>query len=505
MKRILTLFAAMAVTFVVTAQKSDYDNYMGLTLHPAAGLNTMVCNPSDGTHTLGIGIDAGLHYAHFFGDHFGFGFGAHFNRVTSSTKYNFTEVTSGLTHIDNPNVKYDLITDFDNWKERQAINLLSIPVEFFWRKIKNDKWTFLAGLGASFDLPLSGKYRADDGSYTTSGYFPALGYTVNNMPSHGFGTYDADVESDIEGLKMGVGIIADLGYRLSLKNNWGLYFGIYGGYSLNSMAEETDQPLVDISSDASQHIYNGTFASNQIDGLHLLRVGVKVGIDLGWIGGKRKAEMLAAEQAAQAAREKAVADSLARVKAEAEARAAAEKLAREKAEAARLAREKAEAEARAAAERAAREKAVSDALAREQALIDSIAALKKNMPAKPVTRVEMQKQLDDINATVYFETKGTTPKFDKKTDAIIHTLCASMMVDENLKAEITGHTDNTGTAAINIKYGQKRAEALKKYMISLGAPAKNIITKSRGQEEPLVPNDSDENRAKNRRATVILK
>ena len=56
-----------------------------------------------------------------------------------------------------------------------------------------------------------------------------------------------------------------------------------------------------------------------------------------------------------------------------------------------------------------------------------------------------------------------------------------------------------------MKYGKKRAEALKKYMISLGAPAANILIESRGQEDPIAPNDSDENRAKNRRATVILK
>ena len=502
MKRIMTLFAALAVTLAVTAQKSDFDNYIGLTLHPAAGLNTMVCSPANGTHSLGIGIEAGLHYTHFFGQHFGLGIGAHFDRANSSTLYDFTEVTPGLTHNDNPNVKYDLNTDFNDWKERQGVNFLSIPVELFWRSVRNDKCTFLAGLGASFDLPLSGKYKAQDGSYTTSGYFPALGYTVYDLPSHGFGTYDADLESSIEGLKMGVSLIADLGYRLSLKNNWGLYLGIYGGYSLNSMAEETENPLLDIAADGSQHTYNGTFASNQIDGLHLLRVGLKIGVDLGWIGGKRKAEMLAAEQAARA---KAEADSLALVKAEAEARAAKERLAREKDEAERQAKERALAEQRAAAERAARAKAEAEARAREQALLDSIAALHKNMPAQPVTRVEMQKQLDDINATVYFETKGTTPKFDSKTDAIIHTLCASMMVDPNLKAEITGHTDNTGTPQVNLKYGMKRAEALKKYMISLGAPAANIEVKTSGQEEPIVPNDSDENRAKNRRATVILK
>lgn len=500
MKRIMTLIAAVTLAFSAVAQKGEINNYIGLTVSPF-GLNTMLCQPTDGTHYLKLGLGAGLHYNHFFGEHFGFGLGVHYDRVRSATNYNITEVTSGLTHTDNPNVVYDLNTQFNNWTERQTVNVLSVPVELFWRNVINKRWTVLAGLGVAFDLPLSGKYTAEEGTYTTSGYFPALGYTVYDLPSHGFGTYNADVEHDINGLKLGVSVMADFGYRLSLKNNWGLYFGVYGGYCVNSMADESENPLVNIADDAT-HTYNGTFASNQIGGLHLLRAGVKLGIDLGWLGGKRKAEMLAAEQAA---REKAEAERLAREKAEAEARAAAEKLAREKAEADRLAREKAEAEARAAAERAARAKAEAEARAREQALLDSIAALQANMPAKPVTRVEMQKQLDDINATVYFETKGTTPKFDAKTDAIIHTLCASMMVDSKLKAEITGHTDNTGTPAVNMKYGTKRAEALKKYMVSLGAPAANIEIKSRGQEEPIAPNDSDENRAKNRRATVVLK
>ena len=497
----MTLFAAVAMAFSVMAQNGEVNNYMGFTLHPAAGLNTMICNPSDGTHILGIGVDFGVHYAHFFNDNYGFGIGLHYNRVGSSTLYDFTEVTPGLTHVDNPNVKYDLNTEFNDWKEHQVVNLISVPVEFFWRNVVNEKWTLIAGLGLSADLPVGGKYTAKEGTFTTGGYFPSIGHTVTNLPSHGFDTYEDDFESKIEGMKMGVSVMADLGYRMSLENNWGLYFGVYGGYSLNSMAGDNETGLVDIAPDASM-TYNGTFASNQITGLHLLRVGFKFGLDLGWLGGKRKAEALAAEQAA---REQAEAERLAREKAEAEARAAQEKLAREKEEAARLAREKAEAEARAAQEKLARAKAEAEALAREQALLDSIAALRKNMPAQPVTRVEMQKRLDDINATVYFETKGTTPRFDAKTDAIIRTLCASMMADENLKAEITGHTDNTGTAAVNIKYGQKRAEALKKYMVGLGAPAANIETKSRGQEEPIVPNDSDENRAKNRCATVILK
>ena len=502
MKRIMTLLATVALTCSVMAQQNDYKNYVGLNL--GCGLNTMNYSPKDGAYKLGLGGSAGLHFTHFFGTHFGMGLGAQYVCANSNAVYDFSETTTALTHPDNPSVKYDLTTQFDGWNERQNLGILSVPVELFWRAPMCEKWMFVAGLGASFDLPLNGKLKADDGSYTTTGYFPALGYSVGDLPSHGFGTYDADLEKDIDNLSLGVSAIADLGFRAALKNNWGLYFGLYCGYGITSMLKEKSaDPLLRVDpSNPSQHEYSGSFASNQIDALHLLRAGVKIGIDLGWNGHDGKAEALAAAEAARIAREKAVADSIAAAKAEAD-RIAREKEAeaRAKAEAeAKAAKAKAEAEARAAAEQAERERA-----ARVQARLDSIAAANAFMPAKPVTRQEMQKRLDDINATVYFETAGTTPKFDKHTDDIIRTLCASMMADDNLKAEITGHTDNTGSAEINIKYGQKRADALKKYMISLGAPAKNIETKSRGMEQPIVPNDSDENRARNRRATVILK
>ena len=80
-----------------------------------------------------------------------------------------------------------------------------------------------------------------------------------------------------------------------------------------------------------------------------------------------------------------------------------------------------------------------------------------------------------------------------------------MKADENLIVTVYGHTDNTGTKKANVKYGQKRAEALKNYMIKLGAPGKNIKCESKGQDEPIADNSTEEGRALNRRATVELK
>ena len=80
-----------------------------------------------------------------------------------------------------------------------------------------------------------------------------------------------------------------------------------------------------------------------------------------------------------------------------------------------------------------------------------------------------------------------------------------MKADQNLKVTVYGHTDNTGSHAVNMKYGQKRADALKEYMVKLGAPAKSINTVSKGPDEPIADNETAEGRAKNRRATVELK
>lgn len=525
MKRIIIALAAVTLALTANAQQGGYDNYAGLTL--GGGLNSMTCSPAHGTQSLGLGFDAGLHYTHFFDEHFGLGFGVHYSYANAYATYDFAETTNGLVHPSNPNVTYNLNTTFDNWKERQTLGILGIPVEIFYRSVLNDKWTFIGGVGVQCDVPIHGSYSGADGQYSTTGTFPSLGnYTVRDMPEHGFSTYDESFDAKVENLTPVVSFIADLGMRMALKNNWGLYFGIYGGYGITNMLDEqrTDALLVVDTKNPKEIQYNGTYSSNEIDALHLVRAGVKVGIDLGWDNkstiAKRKAEKEAAERAAAAkiAAEKAAAEKAAAEKAAAEraaaAKAAAEKAAQEKAAADRAAAEKAAAQAaaereaaeraaaQAAADRAASEAAAAKAAA-ERAAAEKAAAERRALIEK--TRAEAEKQIKAINATVYFETAGTSAKFDAVTDNAIHAICEAMKADENLKVTVFGHTDNTGSLKTNMKYGQKRAEALKAYMVKLGAPAKNINCESRGPNEPIADNDTESGRAKNRRATVELK
>lgn len=69
---------------------------------------------------------------------------------------------------------------------------------------------------------------------------------------------------------------------------------------------------------------------------------------------------------------------------------------------------------------------------------------------------------------------------------------------------VIGHTDSTGKASYNLDLSKRRADAVSKYLIAGGAPAEKMRTLGRGQNDPLVSNDTKEGRAQNRRVEVIV-
>ena len=74
-----------------------------------------------------------------------------------------------------------------------------------------------------------------------------------------------------------------------------------------------------------------------------------------------------------------------------------------------------------------------------------------------------------------------------------------MKKNPNVVTEIQGHTDSTGPLAWNMELSQRRADAVKEFLVASGVPADNLTTKGYGPNEPIAPNDTSENRALNRR------
>lgn len=69
---------------------------------------------------------------------------------------------------------------------------------------------------------------------------------------------------------------------------------------------------------------------------------------------------------------------------------------------------------------------------------------------------------------------------------------------------VAGHADERGTTQYNIALGERRAHAVKAYLVALGVPAAAIRTVSLGEEQPAVEGDDEAAWAKNRRAELEL-
>ncbi len=69
---------------------------------------------------------------------------------------------------------------------------------------------------------------------------------------------------------------------------------------------------------------------------------------------------------------------------------------------------------------------------------------------------------------------------------------------------IIGHTDDVGTLESNQWYGQQRANNVKQYLVSQGIEATRLTAISKGESSPVVPNTSEENKAKNRRIEITV-
>ena len=465
--RIITMFAAAALAITVSAQQAAHDNYVGVSF--GGGLNTMLYKAANGQQNVGGGIDAGLFYGHFFNKTVGLSVGLQYTWANAYATYNWSEVSTGLTHPNNPNTLYNLSTTYTDWKERQTMGVLSIPVEVLFRKELSNRWAFIGGVGLSIDFPIHGSYSPMGGTYATTGVFPKLGnYTVSNLPEHGFDTYTTTQGGKMDNIaKVGGSVLADLGFRCALNDNWGMYIGAYFGYGFSNLIKEPKaNPMVIIN--AQQQIdYAGTFASDETAKANLLRCGVKIAFDFGW---------------PKVDKSEPVEEPLPTIDEE------AERLAREKAEAERLARE--------AAEKAERER-----LAREAALKAEQDRLAREKAKKEAQWNDFKNRIEGIN--VYFANGSSEPNISEEDKAAINELCAFLKENKEYKVVVIGHTDSYGDPEQNLRYfGIKRAEVLRDYMVKQGVDAGQIRCESRGQNEPVAPNDTRANRALNRRANI---
>jgi peptidoglycan-associated lipoprotein len=109
------------------------------------------------------------------------------------------------------------------------------------------------------------------------------------------------------------------------------------------------------------------------------------------------------------------------------------------------------------------------------------------------------------NMLIYFAFDISSFATDSSISAYYDNSMAYMLRNSAAGLHITGHTDAKGSDEYNEALGYRRAQSVKVYFESKGIPSDRITIDSKGEKEPAEDNNTDGGRAKNRRASVIIK
>jgi outer membrane protein OmpA-like peptidoglycan-associated protein len=80
-----------------------------------------------------------------------------------------------------------------------------------------------------------------------------------------------------------------------------------------------------------------------------------------------------------------------------------------------------------------------------------------------------------------------------------------LLVNPKVQILISGHTDNIGSATYNQGLSLRRAQSVQTYLVGVGITRERVAVEGKGDLEPMLPNSSEENQARNRRITVRVR
>lgn len=121
----------------------------------------------------------------------------------------------------------------------------------------------------------------------------------------------------------------------------------------------------------------------------------------------------------------------------------------------------------------------------------------------PVSCDNLQATVDaDLAVPLKFETGSD--KLSADGVAQLSNVVPDLKACPDAKLTVVGHTDNTGTDAINAPLSEARAKSVSAYLVSQGIAADAITSKGEGSSNPVASNDTEAGRAQNRRTEITV-
>lgn len=116
--------------------------------------------------------------------------------------------------------------------------------------------------------------------------------------------------------------------------------------------------------------------------------------------------------------------------------------------------------------------------------------------AEPEAEVIADMSADKVDFDIVFSTGSAeiSSRYFNRLNAF-----AKFLIENNRGGEIAGYTDNTGDASANQQLSEKRANAVRHYLVQQGVPAERLTAVGYGEQDPIADNSTAEGRLKNRR------
>lgn len=129
-----------------------------------------------------------------------------------------------------------------------------------------------------------------------------------------------------------------------------------------------------------------------------------------------------------------------------------------------------------------------------------------NQSSESIERGPIPGSQEDLAVTagdrVFFDFDSSD--LDATDRAILEQQVSWLNKNSNVRITVEGHCDERGTREYNLALGERRAAAVKNYLLALGVPASRIDTISYGKERPTVLGSNEAAWAQNRRGVTMV-
>lgn len=125
------------------------------------------------------------------------------------------------------------------------------------------------------------------------------------------------------------------------------------------------------------------------------------------------------------------------------------------------------------------------------------------IPGTEVERVDEDTLLVHFENDVLFDVDST--RIDSDGRQTLEEMTEVLEEYSKTAVIVQGHTDSTGSEEYNDDLSERRAESVRRYLVSLGVDPNRLATMGFGETAPVASNDSESGRRQNRRVDILLR